>query len=110
MALDRNRIAASISAWAFDFAELTALMDALQRPPPAAIRLRPGVLADQLPFATAPVPWHPRGRFVTDHVRPGASLEFAVGDYYIQDAASLLAVALLVNNIPASRRYPEIWF
>ena len=22
----------------------------------------------------------------------------------------LLAVALLVNNIPASRRYPEIWF
>jgi CBS-domain-containing membrane protein len=22
----------------------------------------------------------------------------------------LLAVALLVNNVPASRRYPEIWF
>ncbi len=95
MPIDRNLVAATISPLAFDFDELTALVGALERPAQPAIRLRPGVDTGRLPFATTGVKWHPQGQFIAGDMRPGANLEFAVGDYYIQDAASLLAVALL---------------
>ncbi len=67
-----------------------------------AVRPRPGVSDDELPFPVSPVAWFPRGRFVGDAtdqpsnslVRPGGFLQYAAGDYYIQDAGSMLALAL----------------
>jgi 16S rRNA C967 or C1407 C5-methylase (RsmB/RsmF family) len=63
---------------------------------PRAIRLRPNVAPDQLPFETIAVPWYPLGRTVVDHnLRPSQFLEYPAGQYYIQEAGSLLALALL---------------
>ena len=75
--------------------ELRDLADALQSPPRAAIRVRPGLGPDALPFPLERAGWHPRGYFVSAGVRPASYLQFAAGDYYIQDAASLLAMAVL---------------
>ena len=53
-------------------------------------------LHSQLPFQVNDVPWYPWGRFLVDStIRPASFLEYATADYYIQDAASLLPLALL---------------
>lgn len=66
--------------------------------PRRAVRPRPLLDVRQLPFACEPVPWYPAGYFVQPAsdaaVRPGAFLQYAAGDYYIQDAGSMLALAL----------------
>ncbi len=64
-----------------------------------AIRLQAEILDMALPFETEPVPWFETGRFIkadqAGHApRPGAFLQHVVGDYYIQDAGSMLALAL----------------
>ncbi len=79
--------------------ELEALESATFAHVRRAIRPRPTLPMDQLPFASEPVPWFQRGRFIVDTgipppVRPGAFLHYAAGDYYIQDAGSMLALAL----------------
>ncbi len=49
-----------------------------------------------LPFDSNPIPWHPLGRWVVEgSIRPGGFLHHAIAQYYIQDAASLLALTLL---------------
>jgi 16S rRNA C967 or C1407 C5-methylase (RsmB/RsmF family)/NOL1/NOP2/fmu family ribosome biogenesis protein len=81
---------------------------ACQKYPDRAIRLRDDRLERILPFNVAPVDWHNNGRWVLpesgmqpgivtggETVRPAAFLNYAVGDYYIQDAGSLLPIALL---------------
>jgi 16S rRNA C967 or C1407 C5-methylase (RsmB/RsmF family)/NOL1/NOP2/fmu family ribosome biogenesis protein len=83
-------------------ADLDALAEALEHLPRPAIRLRPGIPTTSLPFAVEQVTWHPRGFFVVSDDRPGAQIGYAAGDYYIQDAASLLAVSLL-DPQPAER-------
>jgi NOL1/NOP2/fmu family ribosome biogenesis protein len=55
-----------------------------------------------LPFPLQPTDWHPRGYFIPEGVRPASYIHFAAGDYYIQDASSLLAVAAL-NAQPGER-------
>lgn len=58
--------------------------------------VRPRVSLDQLPFKTQPVPWTTLGRFLIDNqIRPGSFLQFAAGDYAVQDAASLLPLTLM---------------
>lgn len=60
-----------------------------------AVRLHPSAVQTQLPFETEPIPWFRRGRWLRDSkCRPGAFLSYAAGDYYIQDAGSMLALAL----------------
>lgn len=57
--------------------------------------MHPSIDSRDLPFATEPVPWFVRGRWLIDNqCRPGAFLNYAAGDYYIQDAGSMLALAL----------------
>lgn len=73
--------------------DLSALQAALSEPSPPAVRLRSEFA--ELPFPAVRVPWYSAGRWVEAGVRPAQFLEFAAGDYYIQDASSLLAVALL---------------
>ncbi len=58
---------------------------------------------------------HPPGGATALIAVIGSEKIHALGFFYILVPATLgplilLAVALLVNNIPASRRYPELWF
>lgn len=80
-------------------AELSTLEAATFAHVRRAIRPRPGLSLEHLPFKTEPIPWYPPGRFLCDSspnasIRPGAFLHYAAGDYYIQDAGSMLALAL----------------
>lgn len=60
-----------------------------------AVRVHPSITNSDLPFETEPIPWFDRGRWLIDNkCRPGAFLKYAAGDYYIQDAGSMLALAL----------------
>ncbi len=62
---------------------------------PRSIRLSNGERVDALPFDTVPVPWFSQGRTLADNnVRPGGFLHHSAGAYYVQDAASMLAIAL----------------
>lgn len=80
--------------------ELAALEQAVASRPPKAIRLRPEAAAGDtqrlaVPFPTEPVPWYPDGRLCLDTHQPGRFLHHAAGDYFIQDAGSMLALRLL---------------
>ena len=92
-------LADASSQWDTD--QLTCLVNALQTHSLRCVRPRPSAngLAlppAELPFDTMPVPWSPIGRFVCDSkIRPGGYLHFVAGDYAIQDAASLLPIALM---------------
>ncbi|MDA8745186.1 SAM-dependent methyltransferase [Rubripirellula amarantea] len=51
-------------------------------------------LANRVPFSTKPIDWYSLGLRVTDaDARPSRHLAYAGGDYYLQDAGSLLALA-----------------
>ncbi len=76
-------------------AELTQLNQAIGGHSRRCVRLHPNHKPLSLPFECTPVPWYPLGFWLTDNdVRPGAFLHYASGDYYIQDAGSMLALAL----------------
>jgi 16S rRNA C967 or C1407 C5-methylase (RsmB/RsmF family)/NOL1/NOP2/fmu family ribosome biogenesis protein len=78
-----------------DSVELDQLSSCLQSHSPRCLRLHPDSSTSQLPFAVSPVPWHSRGFWLDDNeIRPGAYLQYAAGDYYIQDASSMLAMTL----------------
>jgi CBS-domain-containing membrane protein len=58
---------------------------------------------------------HPPGGATALIAVIGSAKIHSLGFWYVLMPATvgpliLLVVALLVNNIPASRRYPEIWF
>ncbi len=75
--------------------EVVELERSIDQYSPRAVRLLPTVRPADLPFASEPIPWFERGRWLTDsQCRPGAFLHYAAGDYYIQDAGSMLALAL----------------
>jgi len=68
--------------------------DALTKRSRNVMRLRRGVSTDGLPFATDPIDWYELGRRPADDaIRPSRFLCYTAGDYYVQDAGSLLALA-----------------
>jgi len=72
-----------------------AFSTALFRRFPKAIRLRRDVSPAALPLTTVPVPWYPLGRWPhPESMSPTRVLNFPAGDYYLQDAGSLLALAV----------------
>jgi 16S rRNA C967 or C1407 C5-methylase (RsmB/RsmF family)/NOL1/NOP2/fmu family ribosome biogenesis protein len=78
-----------------DTIELDQLSQSLRAHAPRCVRLNPSLKQEQLPFAVTQVPWFERGYWIDDpKTRPGEFLQFAAGDYYIQDASSMLALAL----------------
>ncbi len=78
-----------------DSQELGCLQRAISHHPRRAIRLSARRSLAELPFAVEPVPWYSEGYFVErNDTRPGSFLHYAAGDYYIQDAGSMLALAL----------------
>ena len=61
-----------------------------------ALRLRLGIEPDGIPFKLSPVQWYPQAFFNrTPNTKPSRQIHFARGDYYLQDAGSLLAIATL---------------
>jgi 16S rRNA C967 or C1407 C5-methylase (RsmB/RsmF family) len=75
--------------------ELSAFEEAVRAYPERCVRPRIDRMEGALPFETQSVPWFAGGRRMRDsRIRPGQFLEYAVADYYIQDAASLLPLAL----------------
>lgn len=78
-----------------DKGQLQQLTYSLSQHARRCIRINPRLHPNALPFSTSPVPWYSQGRWLDDpNIRPGAFLHYAAGDYYIQDAASLLALKL----------------
>ncbi len=77
--------------------EIPAFRDAVLAQSPRCIRLRPDRIKSlNSSLALEVVPWFDRGRILRDaSQRPSQSLRYAAADYYIQDAGSLLALALL---------------
>ena len=98
--LEADVFAATIPPAVLPVSERAELAAALARRPPPAVRLRPGVGPEALPSPSKPVPWHPRGRLLPGGVRPGGWSLYGTGAYYVQDAGSLLALAL-VGEAPA---------
>ena len=79
-----------------DVSEHEAFEKALHRFSDRCIRLHVRHLDSELPFTVTDVPWYSWGRFLEDStLRPASFLNYATGDYYIQDAASLLPLTLL---------------
>lgn len=78
-----------------DSDEIDQLTRALFRHSPRCIRLRGSVSIESLPFNGKPVPWYSQGMWLTEtNTRPAALLNYAAGDYYIQDASSMLALSM----------------
>jgi 16S rRNA C967 or C1407 C5-methylase (RsmB/RsmF family) len=75
--------------------ELDDLLAAVQQPAAQGIRLRSVDVADTLDFPLRAVPWHPRAYLVDRDHRVSQRLDYAAGQYYIQDVGSLLSVSLL---------------
>ena len=64
---------------------------------PKAMRMHPD--AAPLDFETRPVPWYHRAHTAIDpSLRLSRTLAYAGGDYYLQDAGSLLAIAAALND------------
>ncbi len=82
-------------AESFSALELDQLSKAITFHPRRAIRLHPQRCVEELPFEVEEVPWSAQGYFLRSaDVRPGEFLHFAASDYYIQDAGSMLPLAL----------------
>ncbi|MFK8113591.1 MAG: SAM-dependent methyltransferase [Rubripirellula sp.] len=81
--------------------DIDAFVSALLAPATNVIRVRDEVSAAELPMPTTPVPWYRLGRRIeTPTGRPSRFLAYAAGDYFIQDAGSLLALAAIGADSP----------
>ncbi len=70
----------------------------------SVLRLRHGLSPEQISFALRPIAWYPLAfRVVEEAIRPSATLEYAGGDFYLQDAGSLLALAAADADAPGRR-------
>ncbi|WP_231615839.1 methyltransferase RsmF C-terminal domain-like protein [Novipirellula artificiosorum] len=93
-AIDVSDLAAALGKWTFSADELTELATSLRRRHSSILRLRPELVAASLELSLAPIEWYSFGYRPTDPLaRPSRWLPFAAGDYYLQDAGSLLALA-----------------
>jgi 16S rRNA C967 or C1407 C5-methylase (RsmB/RsmF family)/NOL1/NOP2/fmu family ribosome biogenesis protein len=77
-------------------AERELFFRSLRAYPDRCVRPRPDRRDLGLPFETEGVPWYAEGRRLRDAaIRPGGFLHYAAADYYIQDGASMLPLALV---------------
>ncbi len=84
--------------------ELAQLLDELERPLPPSIRINPLKVEPEAALAgwrarygweVQPVPYCPNGWWITEsRTAPSQTIEHRLGEYYIQDAASMLPVEL----------------
>lgn len=95
MNADHNEVESILGSISLSRDERQALADSLAVRWPNVMRHRREVAIDQLPGATEPVPWYKLARRPCDDraSRPSRQLSYAAGDYYLQDAGSLLALS-----------------
>lgn len=73
---------------------LQDFVDALQQPWGNVLRRRREVSPERLPIASEPIPWYRLGLRPTSATpKPSRTLAYAAGDYFVQDAGSLLALS-----------------
>ncbi len=76
----------------------------LLQPKRNVIRCRREITAELLPLPTLPVAWYGLGhRPTVPSPKPSRYLSYAAGDYYVQDAGSLLALAAIGADTSALR-------
>ena len=93
--VDWHQVLGPILGRALPLSELKPLAESVVRHPRRAVRLSPQSSIHELPFEVERVPCYDAGYFLnTTDVRPGEFLHAAAGDYYIQDAGSMLALAM----------------
>ena len=88
-------IQAALGQYPLSESELSEFQTALSARHPSALRLRREARANDFPFPTDPVAWYSLGRSAVDaEIRPSRIVEYFAGDYYLQDAGSMLALAV----------------
>ncbi len=97
--MDESDVLRALGPLPLSAGEAADIVAAILAARPSAIRLntlgRP-LAADALPFVDSPVPWYPwPAFFCRADARPARHPLYAAGAWYVQDAASLLPVALL---------------
>jgi len=86
--------------------EQSQFVAAMQQPHPSVLRCRREVDPSVLPWATEPIAWYSLARRTLDpQAQPSRSLAYHAGDFYLQDAGSLLALA--VCDADTSSRAPS---
>ncbi|QDV45347.1 Ribosomal RNA small subunit methyltransferase F [Stieleria neptunia] len=84
--------------------EFAAFSAALMSRHPSAVRYRADIDPGDVGFPVRPIPWYSLGYQCTDPaVRPSRSLQYAAGDFFIQDAGSMLALAASDADRPPQR-------
>nr|WP_286178207.1 hypothetical protein [Rhodopirellula sp. JC639] len=69
-----------------------------------ALRCRSEIDQADLSFPVRPVDWYSLGYHCTDsEARPSRTLDYAAGDFFIQDAGSMLALAACEADVPPQR-------
>ncbi len=69
-------------------------IDAMRQPWGSIMRRRRELPADDLPVSSIPIPWYRLGhRPTASSPKPSRTLAYASGDFFVQDAGSLLALA-----------------
>jgi 16S rRNA C967 or C1407 C5-methylase (RsmB/RsmF family)/NOL1/NOP2/fmu family ribosome biogenesis protein len=60
----------------------------------SAVRVRRDVAPESLPFLLRPIDWYSLGHVAVDpENRPSRTIDYAAGDFFLQDAGSMLALA-----------------
>jgi 16S rRNA C967 or C1407 C5-methylase (RsmB/RsmF family)/NOL1/NOP2/fmu family ribosome biogenesis protein len=90
-----DELRSALVTWPFASGELDELATALNAQRRPSLRLRPDFDSACLPWPSDPIPWSSCGRWLSDETRPSQSILYGAGEFYIQDAASLLAIELL---------------
>ena len=87
-------IAQALGSIRLDRVELDRLAESLHRPHHSVLRFRRDVDLNHSLQPTKPIPWYSlAGRAIDPGVKPSRQLNYFAGDYYLQDAGSLLALA-----------------
>lgn len=90
----KSTIVDALGSWKLSDSELDEFADALIRPQPSALRFRRDADVQDTPCRTNPIPWYSLARKLHDPtIQPSRFLAYARGDYFLQDAGSLLALA-----------------
>lgn len=83
--------------------DLDSLATALMQRHQSAARCRFSLSPDRLPFSSLPIDWYSLGFTAVDPVtRPSRTIDYAAGDFFLQDAGSMLALAACDADAPPS--------
>ncbi|TWT76227.1 Ribosomal RNA small subunit methyltransferase F [Planctomycetes bacterium CA13] len=97
------RIAETLGDLRLSTGELSSLASAIEQRFHNILRLRSGVDPSSIPLPLEPVDWYRNGYRNRDALsRPSMQIGYAAGDYYLQDAGSLLALACAEADSPES--------